>query len=124
MEIMAHSRLAPPRHVGSRLLSILFLALAIKMTPSAFSQPFRRVLTSSERGIHENSWKLTPRDLKLRSKEIWSVRKLTLHGGKQEGVDVIILNNGRLSITVVPTRGMSIARVDLGDVRLGWDSAA
>ena len=36
----------------------------------------------------------------------WSVRKLTLHGGKQEGVDVIELDNGKLRLMVCPTRGM------------------
>jgi hypothetical protein len=50
------------------------------------------------------------------------VEKLTLHGGRQEGVDLIVLDNGRLRIRVVPTRGMSILDVTVGDVRLGWDS--
>jgi len=40
----------------------------------------------------------------------------------QEGVDVIIIDNGKLSLTVVPTRGMNIFEVKCGDVRLGWDS--
>ena len=52
----------------------------------------------------------------------WSVRKLTLHGGKQEGVEVILVDNGKLSFTVVPTRGMSVLEAKLGDVRLGWNS--
>ena len=60
--------------------------------------------------------KITPKSPK------WSVRKLTLHGGKQEGVEVIIVDNGKLSFTVVPTRGMSVLEVKLGDVRLGWNS--
>jgi len=37
-------------------------------------------------------------------------------------VDVIEVDNGRLRLLVVPTRGMSILRVNSGDVRLGWDS--
>src|SRR5262249_12441487 len=45
-----------------------------------------------------------------------------LHGGKQEGVDLITVDNGKLTFTVIPTRGMSILEVKLGDVRLGWDS--
>jgi hypothetical protein len=52
----------------------------------------------------------------------WSVQKYTLHGGKQEGVDLIVVNNGRLSFTVVPTRGMNVLKVEMGDIRLGWDS--
>lgn len=52
----------------------------------------------------------------------WMVVKETLHGGKQEGVETVILNNGVLRIVIVPTRGMSIYEVRRGDIRLGWDS--
>ena len=52
----------------------------------------------------------------------WSVTKMTLHGGRQEGVDLIEVDNGVLRFTVIPTRGMSIGQVVGGDVRLGWDS--
>ena len=52
----------------------------------------------------------------------WSVRRQRLHGGKQDGVDLIVIDNGQMAITVVPTRGMGILRVVSGDLRLGWDS--
>ena len=42
--------------------------------------------------------------------------------GKQEGVEVIVVNNGKLQFTVIPTRGMSIAEVFVEDIRLGWRS--
>ena len=48
--------------------------------------------------------------------------KSVLHGGKQEGVDVVTIDNGRMQIVVVPTRGMSILGVTMGKIRLGWDS--
>jgi hypothetical protein len=50
------------------------------------------------------------------------VRQTTLHGGKQEGVEVIEVDNGTLQFVVVPTRGMSVLRVQCGELRLGWDS--
>ncbi len=52
----------------------------------------------------------------------WSVCTYTLRGGLQEGVQVIEVNNGRLSFAVLPTRGMSIWKGQCGSVRLGWDS--
>jgi len=52
----------------------------------------------------------------------WSVRKIRLHGGRQEGVDLIVLDNGRLRLRIIPTRGMGIYDVECGDVRLGWES--
>jgi len=52
----------------------------------------------------------------------WSVSKTVLKGGKQEGVELLTLDNGKLKITVIPTRGMGIMDIRMGDVRLGWDS--
>lgn len=48
-----------------------------------------------------------------------------LSGGKQEGVELLVLHNGRLTITVIPTRGMSVLRVEDTQhpgFKLGWDS--
>jgi len=45
-----------------------------------------------------------------------------LHGGKQEGVDLITIDNGKLRVRVCPTRGMGIIDAQMGDIRLGWDS--
>jgi hypothetical protein len=52
----------------------------------------------------------------------WSVIQTTLRGGKQEGVELLTLNNGRLKIRIIPTRGMGILDVTMDDIRLGWDS--
>jgi hypothetical protein len=61
----------------------------------------------------------------------WNVLSTHLHGGRQDGVHRIDLDNGKLRITVVPTRGMGIFAVEYqsggnkgaGDGhRLGWRS--
>jgi hypothetical protein len=93
-----------------------------KASSAAKAEPFRHTLTSAERGVHLDTWQIASQNLDPRPPVTWTVRKHTLHGGKQEGVDVIEVDNGRLRFTVIPTRGMSVLRVDLGDVRLGWDS--
>ena len=41
----------------------------------------------------------------------WSVDKSTLHGGKQEGCELVTIDNGSMKIVVVPTRGMSVLQV-------------
>ncbi|MCI0338263.1 MAG: aldose 1-epimerase family protein [Acidobacteria bacterium] len=86
------------------------------------SEPFRQTLTSASRNIHLDTWQITSRDFDTKSVAPWSVQKYTLHGGKQEGVDVINVNNGKQSLVVVPTRGMGVLKVEMNDVRLGWDS--
>ncbi|WP_201767078.1 DUF4432 family protein, partial [Novipirellula maiorica] len=59
------------------------------------------------------------------------MEKTTLHGGKQEGSELVTIDNGVLEIVVIPTRGMSVLRVtkransnhsDGEGVRFGWDS--
>ena len=52
----------------------------------------------------------------------WSVELKTLHGGRQEGVQVIEVDNGAMRFTVVPTRGFELWKADAGTLRLGWDS--
>lgn len=52
----------------------------------------------------------------------WSVKSYTLRGGLQEGVQVVEINNGKLSFAILPTRGMGIWKGQCGDVSLGWDS--
>ena len=59
---------------------------------------------------------------KFKTKAPWSVKHTVLRGGKQEGVELITIDNGNLVIRVIPTRGMGILDVRKGDVRLGWDS--
>ena len=50
------------------------------------------------------------------------VCKRVLHGGLSDGVDVIEVDNGALSFTVVPTRGMGVWQGRYGDCFIGWRS--
>lgn len=94
----------------------------LKTKRATKSAPFQKSLTSVASNLRVGDWQLSHRDLKLPAKVAWSVRQRTLHGGKQEGVEVIEVDNGVLRFTVIPTRGMGVLRVQMGDVRLGWDS--
>ena len=52
----------------------------------------------------------------------WSVIKRTLRGGVTEGVNLVEIDNGRLKLAVVPSRGMGIWRAWLDGQMLGWQS--
>ena len=52
----------------------------------------------------------------------FSVKKHTLRGGRREGVDLIVVDNGALRFSVVPTRGMGLWKGWYLGNRLGWDS--
>ena len=80
------------------------------------------VLTDVDAGVHVETWTLNAADLGLSTPNSWSIRKRRLHGGLCEGVDVIEVDNGATSFTVVPTRGMGIHRGASRGVELGWRS--
>jgi hypothetical protein len=95
---------------------ILIAAVSIFSTMAA--DPFRLILTSAQHNTHRDTWEYSGKGLP----DGVTIKKMTLHGGKQEGVDIITVNNGKLAFTVIPTRGMGIARVEMSGIRLGWDS--
>ena len=105
--------------LGLTLLALLWLAPAVRWQTT---EPYRKTLISVESNVRLDTWQITNRDLNPSADASWSVRKYTLHGGKQEGVDVIVIDNGRLTLTVIPTRGMSLLKVTSGEVTLGWNS--
>jgi len=80
-----------------------------------------------------NSWVLTDTDQRVWVDELSldasdmgapgaSVRKRTLKGGLSDGVDLIEIDNGELSFSILPTRGMGIWKGSYRDVPLGWQS--
>ncbi|MHC4172493.1 MAG: aldose 1-epimerase family protein [Planctomycetota bacterium] len=103
-----------------KLVFVIIMTMGISSTQAA--EPFRLVLANVEQNIYAETSRITNRDITPECPIPWSVHKYVLHGGKQEGVEVIDVDNGKLRFTVIPTRGMSIQQVLMGDLRLGWDS--
>jgi hypothetical protein len=87
----------------------LFVCLSVSS-----AEELHQVLTDAGKNIRVAEWE--------HQGDGWSIHKQQLHGGQQDGVDVIHVDNGKLQFTVIPTRGMSILEVRSGDLRLGWDS--
>jgi hypothetical protein len=82
-----------------------------------------KVLTDANHNVSVKSWELTSDQVDEDSSPAkWSVKKRTLSGGRQEGVEVIDVDNGVMKYTVVPTRGLNLWTASVGDLRLGWDS--
>ncbi|KYH41587.1 MAG: hypothetical protein AYL32_003990 [Candidatus Bathyarchaeota archaeon B26-2] len=81
---------------------------------------FERVLTDVGAGIYVADWKVTNEEFGLG--ERWTIEKRRLSGGLSDGVDIVAVDNGAFSFTIVPTRGMGIWKGFFKGVRLGWDS--
>lgn len=50
----------------------------------------------------------------------WSIRKRTLQGGLRDGVDLIEFDNGALSVSILPTRGMGLWHGHYRGLHIGW----
>lgn len=79
-------------------------------------------LTDVARDLWIDSFAVHAADLDQLNVVPWSVAKRTLRGGRRDGVDLIRVDNGRLSFSVVPTRGMGLWRGHYQGDRLGWRS--
>lgn len=102
----------------------LLTALAL-VSPffASYASSAEFVLTDAATNTYVDSWNVSSDSLGMKSGAKFTVEKKRLHGGKQEGVDVIIINNGEIEVTLVPTRGMGVFDVKKDGKRvLGWDS--
>ena len=80
-------------------------------------------LTDVASGRWHNDFVLVPSpELDLAGSDVWSIRKHTMRGGLSEGVEVVELDNGRLSLSLLPTRGMGVWRGRCDELDLGWKS--
>jgi hypothetical protein len=61
-------------------------------------------------------------ELGLAATTPWSFAKRHLRGGRRDGVDLIIVDNGVLRFAVVPTRGMGLWKGFCQGSFLGWES--
>jgi len=108
------------------MLRVTFALVGIVlMAIPAAAQTFKSPLISSSQN-HPSpplaAGQISGKDITPDCPIAWTVTMVSLHGGKQEGVQLIVIDNGKIKITVIPTRGLGVLSVTQGDVRLGWDS--
>lgn len=107
------------------LFSITLGLLAFWAQGAGAAPNASKILIDSGGNLATPQWKVSSADWAPASKTGgpgWSVELKTLHGGRQEGVQVIAVDNGVLRFTIVPTRGFSLWTAQAGKLRLGWDA--
>jgi len=78
-------------------------------------------LTDVSTGVYVEEIKLTHERVGGTARG-YEISKRTLRGGLCDGVDVIHIDNGRLEVVVIPTRGMGIWKAWLDGEEIGWQS--
>ena len=100
------------------ILTLTFLLLSCSENQVSLPEPETQLNQLGENNLLDRS---TLHPGKIFAAQ-WSVTREILRGGKQEGVELLTLDNGKLQISIIPARGMGIFDVRSADVRLGWDS--
>lgn len=78
-------------------------------------------LVDADRNLNEPEFSLGPRDV-AGAPPGFSIAKRRHKGGVRQGVDVLEVNNGKLRVSVLPTRGMGLWKAWLDDLEIGWKS--
>jgi hypothetical protein len=78
------------------------------------------ILTDTDNDIWLDTFNVDHGSVQIPVKEHWSIRKKTLRGGLRDGIDLLEVENGTLSLSILPTRGMGIWRGDYHGNSLGW----
>ena len=100
--------------------TLVLTAIALLVSGSAAAKTW--VLTSAEEGMDKGNWQISSDQLKVKD-HTFSIEQKVLHGGKQEGSKILtIRSKDGLTITLSPTRGMNLLRVEGFGSRMGWDS--
>lgn len=83
----------------------------------------KTVLTDADQNISLDSYEVSADNgPTLAGHPDWKLTKKTLQGGTSEGVELVELDNGEISISVLPTRGMGIFDVRFKEIGFGWES--
>ena len=89
-------------------------------------EPFNHVHLRADRWFRVRKWQesfsIDATAMGLAEAYPWSVKKHRLRGGRRDGVDLIVVDNGALRFSIVPTRGMGLWNGWYDGNRLGWDS--
>lgn len=112
----------------SVVISTVMVVLLAGAHPGWGKEPYRQVLISSNQNMNVDPFLFGRQMIASRyavpeCPTPWSVRKYRYFGGKQEGVNVVWIDNGKLNIGLIATRGLGILAVLADSVQvLGWQS--
>ena len=89
------------------------------------TEPYRKTLIDSDQNINLGDSSISSRDISTNSPILWHLKLTNLHGGKQQGAQLLTLeieSDPPTTIRIIPTRGLNILDATINRTRLGWDS--
>lgn len=108
--------------VMKKLICLFLLSAALSANAQT---PSEVVLIDADVNASLAAFERSQKDFSRFKTGVWQVKKQSLHGGKQEGVELLVISNGTLRFGVSPTRGMSVVFVEQIEgekFSVGWKS--
>src|SRR5271156_5089146 len=95
------------------LVAIITLSLCVVVLslPSRGDVDHTKILIDATSNLATADWHISSAEW---GGPAWRVALRTLHGGRQEGVQVIEVDNGVMNFTIVPTRGFEVWKANVG----------
>src|SRR5437762_623923 len=78
-------------------------------------------LIDAENNLNEPEFSLGPKDV-AGAPTGFAISRRRMKGGVRQGVDLVEIDNGKLRVAVLPTRGMGLWKAWLGKLEIGWQS--
>ena len=100
------------------IISLIIFSLSVKVKAGTTARQSNQQVTINLSDTKQETMTVKGTDLTPDCKYPWTVRKYKT----SDGLQVIEINNGKLSFQVLPTRGMSIQQVKIGNQSQDWNS--
>src|SRR5438128_2604455 len=94
---------------------LILTALLAYAGPAGAAGEQSKMLIDADSNLATAEWKISSAE--WGGKSPWKVALRTVHGGRQEGVQVIEVDNGAMTFTIVPTRGFEVWKAQTGSLR-------
>ncbi|MFL8991331.1 hypothetical protein Q8X48_28800, partial [Pseudomonas sp. QLc11A] len=88
-----------PRKAAAMTPLKLFVALSA-LSAASHAMAWDYVLLDTDKAAR--NWQITSQQLGIKTDKPFSVTLRTLHGGRQEGVSIVDIDNGTMKLSVVP----------------------
>ncbi len=83
---------------------------------------YKKVLMDAMENLYVQNYSVSSSNFLGAEGPPWRIDKFALKGGRQDGVDLVQIDNGHLTVVIVPTRGMAVLEAYTEEVSLGWNS--
>lgn len=112
----------PNKKNWGNMLKPLTCVAALALSCPAWAGDHAKTLIDAPSNLNTANWSVSSAEWAKKDSPQWRLTLRTLHGGRQEGTQVLEVETGAIRFTIVPTRGFEVWKAEAAGTRLGWES--